>query len=160
MKVTSRRLVSAATGQATVTYAYSGLGDRLQTIANGQTTNYTLDLVSGLTQALDDGSFTYLYGNGRIAQHGPGGVEYFLGDALGSVRQLVDTSGEVILMKSYQPYGEPLTSAGVGQSVYGFTGEATDAYTGLVYLRARWYSTRDGRFSSNCLLYTSPSPRD
>jgi RHS repeat-associated protein len=120
----------------------------LQTSAAGQTIRYTLDRVSGLTQVLDGGGYTYLYGNGRVAQYGAHGGEYFLGDALGSVRQLVDASGAVRLTRSYQPYGELLASNGDGESMYGFTGEATDALTGMVYLRARWYAPQDGRFTS------------
>lgn len=38
----------------------------------------------------------YLYGNGRIAQQGTE-MEYFLTDALGSVRQLADESGNLTL---------------------------------------------------------------
>lgn len=40
------------------------LGDRLS--QNG--VNYTLDLNASLTQVLNDGTNTYLYGLGRIAQ--------------------------------------------------------------------------------------------
>jgi len=58
---------------------------------NNVTTNYTLDLASGLTQVLADGTDTYLYGAGRIAQYHAGEADYFLGDALGSVRLLVYT---------------------------------------------------------------------
>jgi RHS repeat-associated protein len=144
----ANRLTGVTDGVSAVSYAYNGLGDRLQTSAGGQTTRYTLDLVSGLTQVLDDGGYSYLYGNGRIAQYGTSGGEYFLGDALGSVRQLADASGAVRLTRSYQPYGELLASNGDGESVYGFTGEATDALTGMVYLRARWYAPGDGRFTS------------
>jgi RHS repeat-associated protein len=129
-----------------VSYAYNGLGDRLQTTAGGQTTRYTLDLVSELTQVLEDGGFTYLYGNGRIAQYGVNGGEYFLGDALGSVRQLVNGAGDVTLTQSYTPYGEILSSSGEAETSYAFTGEQFDKYTGLVYLRARWYASGDGRF--------------
>lgn len=45
------------------------------------------------------------------------------GDALGSVRQLVDDSGMVTLSKSYQPYGQVMDSTGSGVSSYGYTGE-------------------------------------
>jgi len=43
---------------------------------------------------LADSQQTHLYGNGRIAQYHAGGADYFLGDALGSVRQLVDADPE------------------------------------------------------------------
>jgi hypothetical protein len=49
-----------------------------------------MDLNTGLTQVLQDGTNTYLYGADRIAQYGANGPEYYLGDALGSLRQMVD----------------------------------------------------------------------
>jgi RHS repeat-associated protein len=94
---------------------------------------------------LADGQHYYVYGNGRIAQYTDTTVEYFLGDALGSVRQLVDGSGNVVLAKDYEPYGEVMNSAGAGSSSYGYTGEWTDN-TGMVYLRARYYDPTMGRF--------------
>ncbi len=48
----------------------NGLGDRVQGTVNGITTNFVLDLNSGLTQVLQDGAYTYLYGTDRIAQYG------------------------------------------------------------------------------------------
>lgn len=84
--------------------------------------NYILDLNTGLTQVLADGANTYLYGNGRIAQAG-GTTEYFLGDALGSVRQLTDTAGAVTLTQNYSPYGETGSNVGSGYSAYQYTNE-------------------------------------
>jgi hypothetical protein len=69
-----------------VSYAYNGLGDRLQQTVNSVTSQYTLDLNTGLTQVLEDGTNTYLYGVSRIAQYDASSPQYFLGDALGSVR--------------------------------------------------------------------------
>jgi RHS repeat-associated protein len=125
-------------------YQYNGMGDRLQQTVNGNTTTYALDLNTGLTQVLNDGTNTYLYGVGRIAQTNTT-TEYFLGDALGSVRQMTDATGEITLAKSYQPYGETLSSVGNGSSPFAFTGEQQDV-SGLTYLRARYYSSDAGRF--------------
>jgi RHS repeat-associated protein len=111
------------------------------------TTTYTLDLAAGLTQVLSDENNTYQYGVGRIAQADQVGKEYFLGDALGSVRQLTDASGVVSLAKSYKPYGDELSSAGEADTTYGFVGEWTDN-TGLIYLRARYLDPGAGRFIS------------
>ncbi|MEJ2266879.1 MAG: RHS repeat-associated core domain-containing protein [Anaerolineales bacterium] len=110
------------------------------------TTNYTLDLNNWLTQVLADGTNTYLYGTARIAQYDAGGAEYFLADALGSVRQLADSAGGVKLSKVYEPFGGGLNSSGAGATSYGFTGEWTDSYIELVYLRSRYYSPETGRF--------------
>jgi RHS repeat-associated protein len=151
----------------TGSYTYNGLGDRLS--QNG--VNYTLDLNSGLTQVLSDGTTSYTYGLGRISQQSGNTPEYFLGDALGSVRQLVNNAGKVTLAKSYDPYGNVVSSTGSGSSVYAYTGEQQDA-SGLTYLRARYYNPVDGRFvskdtwegdenkpmSMNRWMYTSGNP--
>jgi RHS repeat-associated protein len=95
---------------------------------------------------LDDGENTYTYGLGRISQTNTES-EYFLGDALGSIRQLTNNIGEITLAKNYSPYGEVITSAGNSESPFAYTGEQTDS-TGLTYLRARYYNSNDGRFMS------------
>jgi hypothetical protein len=84
----------------------------------------------GLTQVLEDGMYTYLYGIGLLAQTNNASTEYFLGDVLDSARQLTDATGAVILARSYEPYGsveQEVAFAGV-QTAYGFTGEYVDSY--------------------------------
>ena len=94
---------------------------------------------------LADGANTYLYGNSRLAQYTSATPNYFLGDALGSVRQMTTLTGSVALAKSYEPYGKVLSTMGSGASMYGYTGEQTDN-TGLVFLRARYFAPTQGRF--------------
>ena len=108
---------------------------------------YTLDIAS-LTQVLSDGENAYLYGAGRIAEQGSGGWQYPLGDALGSMRQLTDSDGYVMLVKAYEPFGSVLTSIGDSNTNYGFTGEWADSYIKLIYLRSRYYAPGQGRFLS------------
>ncbi|HVP21832.1 MAG TPA: hypothetical protein VMS73_08220 [Anaerolineaceae bacterium] len=88
------------TGGTTYTYAYNELGDQVSQTVGEVTTTYTLDLAAGLTQVLADGTLTYLYGNARIAQYGSGGPEYSLGDDLGSVQQLTEANGGVMLTRT------------------------------------------------------------
>jgi len=72
---------------------------------NGMLTNCTVDpsaslragLAAGLTQVLADGTNTYLHGVARIGEKQTGGWQHYLGDALGSVRQLANTSATVTL---------------------------------------------------------------
>jgi RHS repeat-associated protein len=146
----ANRLKSFTGASLSASYAYNGLGDRMQQTVNGVPETYLLDTATGLTQVLADGAHTYLYGVDRISQQCITVTDYFLGDALGSVRQLTDASGSVILAKSYEPYGEVLDSGGSRESSYGFTGEWTDT-TGLVYLRARYYAP-------NILQFIQPDP--
>ena len=63
------------------------------------------------------------------------------------MRQIVDGSGVVQYYQSFEPYGDVLESIGVGESSYGFAGEWTDS-TGLQYLRARYYNSGIGRFTT------------
>ena len=72
---------------------------------------------------------------------------FYLADGLGSVRQLTDDAGVVLLAQGYEPYGSVLYSFGDAYSNYGYAGEWTDA-TGLQYLRARYLDTGIGRFIS------------
>ena len=124
----ANRLVSVNDGQTILsTYAYNGLGDRLLQATSGVTMTYSLDIAAGLAQVLDDGEHLYLYGVGRMAQYSDTETEYFVADALGSVRMLLDEDGEAVLERFYQPYGEALDSSGDGASVYGFTGEMEDS---------------------------------
>ena len=76
----------------------NGLGDRLSQFKNGVAT-----LNAGLTQVLQDGANTYLYGVNREAQVAETQTGYFLPDALGSVRQMTDAYGDITLTQSYTP---------------------------------------------------------
>jgi RHS repeat-associated protein len=49
--------------------------------------------------------------------------------------------GDVVAATTYSPYGEALAQAGERETSYGFTGEQEDSATGLLYLRARYYSS-------------------
>jgi RHS repeat-associated protein len=152
----ANRLVEVRGEGVSATYAYNGLGERMQQTVNVQSTDFIVDQAGGLTQVLADGADSYLYGLRRIAEQDAEGWQYYVGDALGSVRQLVDESGEVRLAKGYEPYGEVLNSIGEVGSRYGFTGEWTDGYTNLVYLRARWYAPYLNQFFQRDPIVPNP----
>jgi hypothetical protein len=76
-----------------------------QQVADGSTITYVNNLNAGLTQVLEDGMYAYLYGAGRLAQTSGVVTDYFLGDALGSVRKLVNESGAVRKARKYDLYG-------------------------------------------------------
>jgi RHS repeat-associated protein len=144
----ANRLTGVSGAQSSATFAYNGLGDRLQQTVGGVTTQYTLDINNSLSQVLADGANRYLYGMGRIAQQTPGGLQYFLPDALGSARQLSDAAGALALAQSFDPYGGLLASQGSAATPYGFTGEWGDDASGLLYLRARYYLPQAGIFTA------------
>ena len=73
--------------------------------------------------------------------------QYRLGDALGCARQLADASGAVALARSYEPFGDPLATAGSRTSIFQFTGQLVDA-SRLLDRMARCYSSAVGGFLS------------
>jgi RHS repeat-associated protein len=177
----ANRLVgTSGSGTTATAYVYNGLGDKIEQWQDLQATRFTLDLNAPLTQVLSDGPNTYLYGAGRIGEINGQAREYYFTDALGSVRQLINSTS-LTLNQSYEPYGTMLASQGSGESRYGFAGEWTEE-SGLVYLRARYYAPKTGRFISkdvwpgdakrpvsynawlygygNPIIYTDPSGHD
>jgi YD repeat-containing protein len=74
-------------------YAYNGDG----VLVIDGTTTYAQDLAAPLSQVLSDGTANYVYGHDRLrAQGGP----WYVGDALGSVRQTLDDAGAVLATTS------------------------------------------------------------
>jgi RHS repeat-associated protein len=82
-----------------------------------------------------------------LAEYEAAAWEYLLADPLGSVRQIANSSGDVTLLKSYEPYGSVLNSQGSATSIFGYAGEQIDN-TGLIYLRARYMQPGLGIFLS------------
>jgi len=66
---------------------------------------------------------------------------------------MTGTGGMVGEPWAYDPFGNPLGSSGNNPSQYGYAGEWTDT-SGLIYLRARYYSPEQGRF-----ITRDPFPR-
>ncbi|MGB3904696.1 MAG: RHS repeat-associated core domain-containing protein, partial [Anaerolineae bacterium] len=109
-------------------------------------TQYVLDLAATLPVVISDTDAVYLYGLDIIAEQlAQSDRYYYVHDGLGSVRQLLDNTGQIGESYAYDPFGVPLGSDTV-PNPYGFTGEAWDAGVGLLYLRARYYQPETGRF--------------
>jgi len=87
---------------------------------------------------------SYTYGNDLTSDN----THYFLTDALGSTRGLVDSDEELTDSYDYKPYGELLAHNGTSDNAFLFTGEQFDSETSNYYLRARYYNVGLGRFIS------------
>jgi RHS repeat-associated protein len=105
-----------------------------------------------IPQVLDDETYEYLYGLGRIAQVGASETHYYLTDGLGSTLVLTDEAGEVVNTYDYDVFGAPQAETGSQANDFTFAGEQVDGSTGLQYLRARYYDVEVGRFVSRDLL--------
>jgi RHS repeat-associated protein len=132
-------------------YQYNGRGQRVEKTVSSTTTKYTLDLGLSLWETLVEttgaNATRYLHTPmGLLAQQRPDASwQWALGDGLGSVRGMVNSSQTPQESRLYTPYGEPSQLSGSAQSAYGFTGEPTDG-NNLVYLRGRYYSPGIGQF--------------
>lgn len=128
------------------TYRYDGDGLRVAKTAGGTTTTFVWD--AGQTPGLlADGTNAYLYGPGGapIEQIGAAGSAWFVHDQVGSTRALLDGSGAVAGTYTFTPYGVAAHS-GTATTPLQFTGQFTDAESGLVYLRARFYDPATALF--------------
>ncbi|HAV42503.1 TPA: hypothetical protein DCX15_00600 [bacterium] len=169
-----------------ITYRYDGLGRRIEKNVNGVITRYIYG---------NEGIIFEYDGSNRLLAtylHGPGIDEplmmerdirdyYYIPDALGSIRALVDGSGHTRQMYEYDAFGEikifdqegiPIPMYKAIKNPYTFTGREYDPESGLYYYRARYYDPRLGRFlqedvfkgslilpiSQNLYLYVEDAP--
>jgi len=144
-------------GYGTTSYAYNGDGLRMRKTVGGTTTPYVYNLAEGLPLILMDGSTRFLYGPQGVpyeqttvvppATYSPN-VQYLHQDQLGTTRAISDWLGNLLSTFSYDAYGTPTGSTGTTTTPMGFGGEYTDAESGFVYLRARYYDPVTGQFLS------------
>ncbi|WP_342596958.1 RHS repeat-associated core domain-containing protein [Cyanobacterium aponinum UTEX 3222] len=95
----------------------------------------------------------YLHGNQVdevLAQEdGNGDVVWLLRDYLGTIRDLLDNTGDVVNHLTYDSYGNVVSETNSAvDSRYRFTGREWDEEIDLYYYRARYYSGESGRFTS------------
>jgi RHS repeat-associated protein len=165
----ANRMISTTLSGATTLFNYNGDGMRLKQVVAGVPTTYTQDLAAPLPVVLQAKTGTtatqYLFSLGTrpVAQYTSSAWQYLLADALGSVRQIVDASGNILLSESYEPYGKLLSSSGSGSSIFGYAGEQANYYIKLQFLRSRYYSPDTARFLSKDSWqgdYTRPQSLD
>ncbi|MGO4574349.1 RHS repeat-associated core domain-containing protein, partial [Microvirga sp. 2TAF3] len=153
------RLQQVRTAGLTVTFAYGPDGARLTktvTAADG-TPRPTLFLGSGFERgpgpasAPERGPWTlYPHPDVRL-QPGPGGQAASVHrDHLGSPRRLSAAGSGAVLAKTvHRAYGDRLVLSGAeALDTHGYIGEREDGELGLVYLNARYYDPKLGRFLS------------
>ena len=150
----ANRLISMSRDAATIEPIYNGLGHRVGQSAAGNTTDFTLDVV-GLPEVIyTSENETYLHLPGVIVTEKAGEARYFLSDGLGSIRQVVDETANVLAYQEFDPYGTPVSND--GGEPYGYTGEWWEDEVELLHLRARWYLPEDGIFLSRDAVESEP----
>jgi RHS repeat-associated protein len=127
-------------------YRYDASGTRVMTITPTATTYY----VFGVGE-YSGGVWTKLYFSmqgAKFLEYSNGTTYFFHTDDKGTPRVETNLAGQVVETWESYPYGEQWTmSGGVGNKRH-FTGKERDSESGLDYFGARYYSGRDGRFTT------------
>lgn len=147
------QLISAAVaGTGVVGYAYNGDGPLAATYASAGVATNTWDDTSRVGLLLSDRTNDHIYGpNGtplEQAELSSGMLDYYIPDAQGSTRALLDSTGAVAATLSYDAYGNLMSSSGAGSTPLLYDGQYLDPTTGFYYLRARWYDPATTQFTS------------
>ncbi|MDY7078145.1 MAG: RHS repeat-associated core domain-containing protein [Chloroflexota bacterium] len=92
----------------------------------------------------------------RVGSSADNDVYWLHGDHLGSIVRVTDESGEQVLARGYDAWGEVTWATGALTLPLGYTGQQYDVDTGLLYLLARWYYPRLARFISPDTMVPEP----
>jgi RHS repeat-associated protein len=160
------RLVGCSYGASTSTFKYGADGLRRQSTVNGTVDNYAYDgqsmvremnasLVSQATYLTGLRGPEYRRNDTQTESDGQGHTfgltRWYVYDGLGSVVGEVDPLGNLTCADEYDVYGAVRGRTGTATTAHGFVGCAghlSDASTGLIYMRARYYDPSTGRFAS------------
>ncbi|MCA9525474.1 MAG: RHS repeat-associated core domain-containing protein, partial [Myxococcales bacterium] len=145
------RLVSAGAEAAPVHYRYDARGWLLGRDDERCLTAPTPfgPLPSCLMTYGEDGIHdAYVFDPLGVSMRDGADVRYPLRGLHGSIMALADGDGAVAARFAWDPWGAPAGAPPAETFLYGYAGELTDAATGLVWLRSRWYDPATAAFLS------------
>ncbi|HWB74277.1 MAG TPA: RHS repeat-associated core domain-containing protein, partial [Nannocystaceae bacterium] len=129
----------------TMQFTYDANGARVQQIEGDVT---RLHLGDGYEVELGGATTKYVSLDGTLVARKHGDTKTFVHvDHLGTIQAETDAAGIEVLRRSYEPYGDVVTTDGELTESRGFTGQRHDA-SGLLYLHARYYDPELLRFIS------------
>ncbi len=128
-------------------YKYNALGLRVEASGKDGTSEF-VHFIDDLPYVLAEKGKTgkkYLWNEGQCLGQieDDNRVLYFFEDHLGSIRCALDQAGNIVGHAEYSPFGVPIQR--IPGVRFGFAGEEQDE-EGKVYLRARYYEPKIGRF--------------
>ena len=123
--------------------------------SGGVTTTFLWDGWDCIRESTPTSTTHYLIPEGQLLGFRRDGEQYSVAsDALGCVRLVTDSSGDVVFRRDYGAWGETLPGGfdnvpgGMPYCFVGGLGVRTDADTGMHYMRQRWYDPLLQRFIS------------
>ena len=142
----ANRLISITQGSNVTTFVYNGQGQRVQEKLNGTVIKQWVWNGGAQPAEERDGSNAVtkrFYGLGEQI----GGVAYFFtADHLGSIREMIDSTGLIRARYDYDPYGRITKVSGDLEADYGFTGFYRHQASGLNLTLYRVYDPELGRW--------------
>jgi RHS repeat-associated protein len=129
-----------------IEYAYKPDGMRLSKTVDGERTTHVWDGMNIVLERGNNGNVidSYLRGIGLIRNSQ---AEWFHFNWRGDVVQLTGVSGNIIREYDYDAFGVERDPDSEDANPWRYCGEYFDAETGTYYLRARYYSPVNGRFT-------------
>ncbi len=151
-----------------IDYTYDALGNRKSKTVNGETTYFLGAPIFGFQRTLlelskDEATndllikTSYVHAGSSVLKEEGFVLNrdtdlYYLNDGIvGSLTHAVDLNGEIKTGYEYDAFGtrtQTVSTAQDSNKHFGYTGEMFDDSTGLLYLRARYYDPKLGRFIS------------
>ena len=151
------RLTAVVNDGVRTEFDYNGLGQRWKIIEDAETqspkTRYFILCGASICQERsdknDDSDPRNYFAQGEHRKDAAGDPKYYYTrDHLGSVRELVDTSGNVKVRYDYSPYGVRTKLSGTIACELGFTGHFTHEDSNVVLTYYRGYDSELGRWLS------------
>ncbi|WP_026733597.1 RHS repeat-associated core domain-containing protein [Fischerella sp. PCC 9605] len=137
-------------------YEYDALGNRIATIYDGDRTEYLIDpfgLGDVVGEYDEEGNLVanYAHGLGLESRTDESNATAFYDfNDLGSTVSLTDSEGQTLNQYAYAPFGQEVQKTEVIANPFEFVGEfgVTEEPNGLDFMRARYYDSLLGRFTS------------
>lgn len=140
------RLTAVNVGSYEVRFGYDNEGQRVKRSSAQGTTLYF-----GKHIERENGVDTkFIFAGPRLVAKrlSNGNRQWFHQDRLGSVRVMTNGQGQRVKSQDYEAFGERIENTGTAANDRDFGGHFRDDETGLVYMGARYYDAKIGRFIS------------
>ncbi|BCN29436.1 RHS repeat-associated core domain-containing protein [Anaeromicropila herbilytica] len=153
--------VKNTSNKTTSKYEYDGAGNRIKkTVSKNNKVvskkSYVIDTMSSNQDIIAEGDSLsgdetdFTYGLGLVSVESGKGISYYRIDEKNSVEEIQNNSGVMKAEISCDEFGnvENPDDIGTNGNIFGYTGHVYDAESSQLYVKARYYDFKTGRFIS------------